>query len=124
MADGCVERVLVTGRRVGVVDGREDREVEPVLAVGVNCTPPQYVGSLIGSIAAAAPGTAILAYPNSGERYEASDGTWSGVVTEIDFAAAAIDWLEAGATLVGGCCRVGPTHIATIAESRQSTKLS
>ena len=95
-----------------------------VLAVGVNCTPPQYVEPLIGSIAAAAPSKAILAYPNSGERYEASDGSWSGVVTETDFAAAAIDWLEAGATLVGGCCRVGPAHIAAIAESRQSTKLS
>jgi homocysteine S-methyltransferase len=93
-----------------------------VLAVGINCTPPQFVESLIGRIVAAAPGKAILAYPNSGERYEAGDGSWSGVVTETDFAAAAKDWLDAGANLVGGCCRVGPTHIATIAESRQSTK--
>jgi homocysteine S-methyltransferase len=95
-----------------------------VLAVGINCTSPQYVEPLIGSIVAAAPGKAILAYPNSGERYEADDGSWSGVVTELDFRAAAINWFDAGATLVGGCCRVGPTHIATIAESRQSTKSS
>ncbi len=68
--------------------------------------------------AAAAPGKAIIAYPNSGERYEADDGVWSGVVTELDFGAAAIDWFDAGATLVGGCCRVGPTHIAAIVESQ------
>jgi len=95
-----------------------------VLAVGINCTSPQYVEPLIGRIVAAAPGKAILAYPNSGERYEADDGSWSGVATELDFGAAANDWFDAGATLVGGCCRVGPTHIATIAESRQYTKSS
>ncbi|MCA1770935.1 MAG: homocysteine S-methyltransferase family protein [Halomonas sp.] len=25
-------------------------------------------------------------------------------------------WVERGATLVGGCCEVGPEHIATLAE--------
>ena len=88
-----------------------------VIAVGINCTSPQYVAQLIERFVAAAPNKSILAYPNSGERYEASDNSWSGVVTETDFAAASQVWLDAGATLVGGCCRVGPAHIAAMAES-------
>ena len=86
-----------------------------VVAVGVNCTPPQYVTSLIGRIRQAVPDRAIIAYPNSGERYNAADGTWSGTVSPRDCAAAASDWVEAGAKIVGGCCRMGPTHISAIA---------
>jgi len=88
-----------------------------IVALGVNCTPPQYVTSLIKALVSVVPNKAVLAYPNSGERYEASDNSWSGVVTEEDFAAAALGWVAAGASLVGGCCRVGPKHIAAIAEA-------
>jgi homocysteine S-methyltransferase len=88
-----------------------------VFAVGINCTAPQHVQQLIERFVAAAPNKSILAYPNSGERYEASDNSWSGTVTETDFASVSLQWLDAGAILVGGCCRVGPTHIAAMADS-------
>jgi homocysteine S-methyltransferase len=87
-----------------------------VLALGVNCTAPQHVASLVKSIAHAAPNKAILAYPNSGERYEATDNSWSGDASDIEFATATKSWVAAGASLVGGCCRVGPGHIAALAE--------
>jgi homocysteine S-methyltransferase len=92
-----------------------------VFAVGINCTAPQYVQQLIEHFVAAAPNKSILAYPNSGEHYEASDNSWSGTVTETDFASASLKWLDAGATLIGGCCRVGPTHIATMANAWPAT---
>ena len=88
-----------------------------VFAVGINCTAPQHVQQLIERFVAAAPNKAILAYPNSGERYGASDNSWSGTVTDTDFAAASMTWIDAGATLVGGCCRVGPAHISAMADS-------
>ena len=88
-----------------------------VFAIGINCTAPQYIGQLTKRFATAAPNKAILAYPNSGERYDASDNSWSGTVTNTDFAAASMTWIDAGATLVGGCCRVCPAHIAAMAES-------
>jgi homocysteine S-methyltransferase len=87
-----------------------------VLALGVNCTAPQHVASLIKNIAQATPDKAILAYPNSGERYEATDNSWSGDASDVEFATAAESWVAAGASLVGGCCRVGPGHIAALAE--------
>lgn len=82
-----------------------------VLAVGVNCTAPQHIIPLIGRIRATLPDMAVLAYPNSGEIYHADDNSWSGTEDAGDSAAAARQWIEAGASLVGGCCRMGPEHI-------------
>lgn len=33
------------------------------------------------------------------------------------YAAFAMDWIATGATIVGGCCEVGPAHIARLAET-------
>jgi homocysteine S-methyltransferase len=32
------------------------------------------------------------------------------------YAAHALSWLDQGATIVGGCCEVGPAHITELAE--------
>ena len=82
-----------------------------VAAIGINCTPPQFVPDLIRRVRAAAPGKAAMAYPNSGETYHVEDNAWSGTVTPGDCAAAAQTWVAAGARIVGGCCRMGPEHI-------------
>ena len=86
-----------------------------VAAVGVNCTSPQYVPDVIAELEKGAPDKAILAYPNSGETWNADDGQWYGTATPIDYAAAAVSWVDAGATVVGGCCRTGPDHIRAMA---------
>lgn len=88
-----------------------------VVAVGVNCTPPQFVPELIARIRVAAPKKTAMAYPNSGETYNVEDNSWSGTVTPGDCAAAAQAWVEAGAEIVGGCCRMGPEHIRAIREA-------
>jgi homocysteine S-methyltransferase len=86
-----------------------------VIAVGINCTPPQYAAALVGELRAAVPDKFAMAYPNSGETYNASDNNWLGTVTPGDCAAAAGTWIEAGAKVVGGCCRMGPEHISAMA---------
>jgi homocysteine S-methyltransferase len=88
-----------------------------VIAVGVNCTPPQYVPELVRKIRVAAPEKAVIAYPNSGEVYCVEDNSWSGTVTPGDCATAALAWVDAGATIVGGCCRMGPDHIRAIRDA-------
>jgi homocysteine S-methyltransferase len=55
----------------------------------------------------------VVAYPNSGERWDAAARRWTG--TPGLPADAVRDWLDAGARLVGGCCRVGPAAIARLA---------
>ncbi len=92
------------------------REHPRVLAVGINCTRPQYVVPLIEHLSKAIPEKAIVVYPNSGEDYDASSKTWSGTVTALDWAKAARQWADAGATIIGGCCRTGPEHIRAISE--------
>ncbi|MEQ9561005.1 MAG: homocysteine S-methyltransferase family protein, partial [Woeseiaceae bacterium] len=87
-----------------------------VLALGVNCTPPQYISSLIRELKSAAPDKAIVVYPNSGERYEADTNTWHGTSTPVECGMAAEEWRRAGATLIGGCCRMGPEHIRQMRE--------
>ena len=90
-----------------------------VLAIGINCTPPQFATALVERIATAAPDKAIVVYPNSGEHYVASDKRWSGTATSGGFVVE--EWLAAGATFVGGCCRVGPDQIAAISVMLQGS---
>jgi homocysteine S-methyltransferase len=92
-----------------------------VVAVGINCTPPQFASSLIDELKGASSGVHVLAYPNSGETYNVDDNSWSGTVTPGDCAAAANGWIAAGAKIVGGCCRMGPEHINAIASSIRSS---
>ena len=88
-----------------------------VFAVGVNCTPPQFVPELIRKIRTASPAKRVIAYPNSGEIYNVEDNAWSGTVTPVDCATAALTWVDAGATIVGGCCRMGPKHIRAMRDA-------
>ncbi len=90
------------------------RDHPTVLAVGLNCTPPQYTTELVRRFCGALPDKAVMAYPNSGETWNADSGEWSGTAVPLDFAAAAAEWVAAGAKIVGGCCRTTPAHIAAM----------
>ncbi|MFL1429692.1 MULTISPECIES: homocysteine S-methyltransferase [unclassified Nocardiopsis] len=110
------------GERLG--DGTPVRELlaEPVVveaaaagalvAVGVNCTAPRFVPELVRAVAAA--GFPAVAYPNSGEAWDARARRWTGVSEPEEFGAAAVEWHRAGAVLVGGCCRTGPEHVRSV----------
>ncbi len=81
-----------------------------VVAIGVNCTAPRYVSDLLGVLAEVTD-KPLLAYPNSGERYDAANNCWLGTSDAVEFGQEAPAWYEAGARLIGGCCRTGPAHI-------------
>ena len=89
-------------------------EHKNVHALGINCTSPEFVTGLIDELKRAAPDKAIIVYPNSGETYRAKTNTWHGTVSPIECADASRIWREAGATIIGGCCRMGPQHIAAM----------
>ena len=84
-----------------------------MVALGINCTPPQYVLPLIAVIRRATI-KPIIVYPNSGEIYEAKTKQWGAPPESTDFATASQTWHQAGAALIGGCCRTTPTHIAQL----------
>lgn len=85
-----------------------------VVAVGVNCTAPEHVAALIRR-ARAVTAKPIVVYPNSGEGWDAAARRWVGRPGPSVDAATAAGWIEAGARIVGGCCRVGPDRIAQVA---------
>jgi homocysteine S-methyltransferase len=87
--------------------------VPQVAAVGVNCTAPRFVGDLLRG-AAAATGKPLVAYPNSGETYDAAARAWRGTSDPSDWGDRARAWRAAGARLLGGCCRTGPGHIRAV----------
>jgi S-methylmethionine-dependent homocysteine/selenocysteine methylase len=90
--------------------------VDAVIAVGVNCTDPAGVGPAIA--AAARSGKPVVAYPNSGEGWDADGRRWTGSPGITPDAVPG--WVDAGARLVGGCCRIRPQHIAAIADRLQA----
>lgn len=87
-----------------------------VLAIGVNCLAPRLIPPIIATLKSAAADKAIIVYPNSGETYNVDDKSWSGNVTELQCQRSAQAWIEAGARLVGGCCRIGPAQILAMAQ--------
>jgi homocysteine S-methyltransferase len=85
---------------------------EQIVGVGVNCTAPKYISSLINQVREGAPAKPIVIYPNSGEVYDESQKSWTGSADRINFGTAAIEWFNLGARLLGGCCRTNPSQIA------------
>lgn len=88
-------------------------EEPQVAAVGINCTAPEFIPSLIGEVKAVT-SKPILVYPNSGERYEAEKKTWHSSPSSLGWEEATKEWTRMGASGVGGCCRVGPQRITDI----------
>jgi homocysteine S-methyltransferase len=88
-------------------------EQPQVTAIGVNCTPPRYIGGLIREITAVSTKPVII-YPNSGERYDPKMNQWVGLSDASEFGTVCREWRKAGAALIGGCCRTGPEHIQQI----------
>ena len=90
------------------------RDAPGVVAIGVNCTAPEHVDELITRIRAAT-SLPIAVYPNSGEGWDAVARRWTGTEHGRVDGEAAARWAGAGATLVGGCCRVSPSQVGDMA---------
>lgn len=84
-----------------------------VAAIGINCTSPLYIPSLIRQIRSAS-SKPVVVYPNSGEVYDPQTNTWHGETSCDAFGAQSREWVQAGARLIGGCCRTTPDHIREV----------
>lgn len=92
-------------------------DLPQVIAVGVNCTSPAHVGSLIRRLRARGGAKAIIVYPNSGEAYCAETKAWSPGSKGQGIASLATTWRADGAQLIGGCCRVAAAELGEIADA-------
>ena len=84
-----------------------------IVAVGVNCTAPTHVAALLRT-ARTATDLPLIAYPNGGDRWDASARRWmAGADGGFDPAVVA-SWSDLGAAWLGGCCRTGPDEIRAL----------
>lgn len=91
---------------------------EKVAIVGVNCTPPQFIEGIIREFKKQT-GKAIAVYPNSGEVWDGRAKRWlpAECFGRKSFDVMARRWQEAGASLIGGCCRTTPSTIRAVSKA-------
>ena len=87
-------------------------DAEEVIAVGVNCCDPKDADAAV-RLTARITGKPVVVYPNSGETWDADARAWRG--PSHFTAGRVVGWRDAGARLIGGCCRVGPETITRVA---------
>src|SRR5262249_32312100 len=58
----------------------------------------------------------VVVYPNSGI-YDMPHSRFATVCPPDEFVERARRWIDGGAAIVGGCCGIGPEHIAALAET-------
>lgn len=79
--------------------------------IGINCTSPELVSGLLESAEGYGP---FVVYPNAGR-------TWNEKLKRLEGATVKLSdqhiqqWSECGATIIGGCCGIGPKEIAQVA---------
>jgi len=145
-AEGALRAATGQGKPVWLAvsvddfDGTKLRSGEPVAdlagivdtyapdAVLVNCSRPEVVGDALEVLKTF--GLPFGAYANGFTKI--SDGFLGDAPTvdaleerkdlgPIAYAEFAMGWVAQGATIVGGCCEVGPDHIAEIARALQAS---
>lgn len=116
-------------------DGHLLRSGEPVLeaadaaleegaeAILINCSPPEAVDTALRSLIGH--GAPVGAYANAFTTVSPlkADTTVDALETRRDlgpeaYADLAMAWADAGAAIIGGCCEIGPGHIAAIHKRR------
>ncbi|WP_278251021.1 homocysteine S-methyltransferase family protein [Bifidobacterium imperatoris] len=84
--------------------------------MGVNCVQPELVTDAIGHISAVT-AKPIIVYPNNGNVYHPDTKTWTRGLDSSSLIHMALRWVEAGALLIGGCCRTSPADIHDLAKA-------
>ncbi|MGN7910912.1 homocysteine S-methyltransferase [Enterobacter sp. 22466] len=89
-----------------------------VVALGINCIALENTTAALKHLHSLT-ALPLVVYPNSGEHYDAVTKTWHHHGEACETLAGYLpQWLEAGARLIGGCCRTTPKDIAELTSQR------
>jgi S-methylmethionine-dependent homocysteine/selenocysteine methylase len=91
-----------------------------LVAIGMNCTHPRYVDSLLQSMSELVSGIPLIVYPNHGREWDAVARCWIGDSMSISAVEIVARWVDLGARFIGGCCGVDPLGIADLVAARDS----
>lgn len=85
--------------------------------IGTNCgTGPDHMINVVREMRKAAPTHPIIAMPNAGMP-ELEDGKTVFRETPEQMAGKALELVNAGANIIGGCCGTGPAHIVAMRDA-------
>lgn len=83
--------------------------------LGANCSlGSDEMVAVIATLRAAAPETPLLTHPNAGRPVQQGDGSVVYPETPACMAGNVGALIDAGASIIGGCCGTGPEHIQAI----------
>ncbi|CAA9962055.1 Homocysteine S-methyltransferase [Pyrenophora teres f. maculata] len=89
--------------------------VQQVVALGFNCVPDDLSVAALKTLKPLVKRGTLVVYPNSGEQWNAQAREWEGKRTEgSSLAEKTREWRDAGAGLIGGCCRTTPEDIGVM----------
>jgi len=86
---------------------------QPVSAIFINCTPRPVITRVLPALRELTD-LPIGGYANLGVVDDSVGWEIDRTVTGESYGAAAMEWIEAGASIVGGCCGTTPEHIAVL----------
>lgn len=99
---------------------------EQLIGIGVNCTHPEHIASLLEQANLSLPPPAELprvVYPNHGDKWIPDEGC-EGQGQEWPFTKEIPNWSALGASVIGGCCGLGPSDMKIIASLVSSLPFS
>lgn len=96
-------------------------DLNHVSAVGINCTKPRFIASLLQDIQTASPNKTLIVYADGGEEWDAQARTWRAD-TKTDpqeFGPMCKSWIQQFGSdfIIGGCCGTTAQHINSISHS-------
>ncbi len=107
-----------------IAEAWQDIDGSGVSAVLLNCSPPEAIGKVLSELVAlsdipvGAYANAFTPIPDKWDYHgDASIPPSRTDVTPTAYAAHAAAWVAAGARIIGGCCEVGPAHIARLRQT-------
>lgn len=110
-----------------ISDAWQDIANSDISAVLLNCSPPEAISKVLSGLIsicdlpAGAYANAFTPIPAKWDFHgEESIPPSRTDVTPQAYSDHAADWLAAGARIIGGCCEVGPAHIAKLHETLRS----
>lgn len=85
------------------------------VAIGINCTNPEFISSLICNINSnrSKDKIPLIVYPNRGEIYDVEKG-WTEAEKCKPLESYVPEWLNLGVVYIGGCCRTQASDIEKI----------
>lgn len=86
-----------------------------LVAVGFNCSAPGVVTGALKVARRVSGKLPFVVYPNSGEVWGGNEKGWEG--QGVEWVNLIEDWVKLGATIVGGCCRVGADTMPQIEQN-------